>query len=473
MTVTSARVRPAPVHVRTAGSIRKVEVLALPSQRDRRVVRIEGPMLQRSRLFITRDTVAVLLVVMMWGRVVGALIVLSLTTEKTFVRVGQGPISTPASRVTTQLFFLMAVGIGIAVVLFRINDVTRPGLWRLLVVLAPWLCILTRDLYYRSPTPDSALFLVVVLALAALRPNPRRVLTTLGALVVLTAIIAIAIGFLRPEAGIVREPGGIVRARADKGVFPSLGLLQGMFTSENNLGLYLAVGAAAVATLPRWWLRLPSLGIVVFAVCWSSSRNEMFAIACMLVVGIVVGTLVELGRRPAASAVARIATATALVTMCVLPFMGWEADAFTGRAAIWKGSLIQWSSRAIFEGFGHDWYGRIGRDTSELGGAAFEAHNQFIQFLVTGGVILAFVAVGSLFVQTYAITVSRSRYLTIAAMLVTGICVSGFLEDPLGFVDRGEFWTVTIVPLTVLFFARPGETRVTRTGDTCQASSAR
>ncbi len=89
--------------------------------------------------------------------------------------------------------------------------------------------------------------------------------------------------------------------------------------------------------------------------------------------------------------------------------------------------------------------------------------------------ILAFVAVGSLFVQTYAITVSRSRYLTIAAMLVTGgICVSGFLEDPLGFVDRGgEFWTVTIVPLTVLFFARPGETRVTRTGDTCQASSAR
>ena len=76
---------------------------------------------------------------------------------------------------------------------------------------------------------------------------------------VLTAIIAIAFGFLLPDAGILREADGTMRS-VDKAVFPSLGLLQGMFTSENNLGQYLAYGVAAVAMLPRWWLRLPGSG---------------------------------------------------------------------------------------------------------------------------------------------------------------------------------------------------------------------
>lgn len=60
--------------------------------------------------------------------------------------------------------------------------------------------------------------------------------------------------------------------------------------------------------------------------------------------------------------------------------------------------------------------------------------------------------------QAYAITESSSRYLVIGAMLVTGIAVGGFLDVPLGFVDTAMFWTVTIVPLTVLFFARAVDT---------------
>ena len=104
-------------------------------------------------------------------------------------------------------------------------------------------------------------------------------------------------------------------------------------------------------------------------------------------------------------------------------------------------------------------------DTSPLNTAAYSGHNEFLQLLVTGGVISAFFALGSLLVQTYAITVPTSRYLTIAAMLVTGIAVNGFLEVPLSFVDRSVFWTVTIVPLTVLFFAQPG--------DVCRESGAR
>lgn len=416
-------------------------------------------MQERGRLFITRDAAAVLLIAVMWCRAVGTLIVLSLTAKKVFVPIGKDPIWTPAASLAHRLLFLLAVGIGLGIVLFRINDVTRPGLWRILVVLAPWLVILTRALYSGSPTPDSLFYVVVVLALAALRPSPR-VLVALGLLVAVTAIIAIAFGFLMPEIGILHEADGTVAERSDKVVFSSLGLLQGMFTSENNLGQYLAVGAAAVALLPRWWLRLPGLGIVVFAICWSSSRSSMIAIACMLAVGIVVWTLVGLGCHRAASAVARIATGAAIAMMCALPLMRWGDEAFTGRALIWRNSLAEWSSRAFLSGLGHDWYKRIaGSDTSPLNAAAYQGHNQFVQYLVTGGVILAFVALGSLLVQTYALTAPTNRYLTIAAMLVTGIGVSGSLEVPLGFIDNSAFWTVTIVPLTVLFFAHPGDTR--------------
>lgn len=410
-------------------------------------------MRQGSRLFITRDAAAVVLIVLMWCRSVGAQIVLSLSAEKVFVPIGHEPIWTPAANVTSKLFYLLALGLSVGIVVFRINDVTRPGLWRLAVVLAPWLVLFTHELYSGFPTPDSVLYVSVVLALAALRPGPR-VLIALGALVVLTAVIAIAFGFLLPEAGILHEADGLVSERSDKAVFPSLGLLQGMFTSENNLGQYLAIGAAAVAMQARRWLRLSCLGIIVFAICWSSSRSSMVAIACMLVVGIVVWTLVHLGWRRAASAAARIATGAAIVVMCTLPLVGWEDEAFTGRALIWKGSLAEWSSRAFLFGLGHDWYARIaGSATSPFNAAAYQGHNQFVQFLATGGVMLAFFALSSLFVQTYAITGPTSRYLTIAAMLVTGIAVSGFLEVPLGFIDRSAFWTVTIVPLAVMFFA--------------------
>lgn len=415
-------------------------------------------MQQRPWLFITRDAAAALVIVMMWCRAVGTQIVLSLTAEKVFVPVGHDPIWTPAASLTHRLLLVLVLVICLGIILFRINDVTRPGLWRVAVVLAPWLWILTHDLYSGSPTPDSVYYVAVVLTLAALRPNPR-VLVVLGALVVLTAVIAIAFGFLMPEAGILHEAPGQVSERSDKVVFPSLGLLQGMFTSENNLGLYLAIGSAAVTMLPHWWMRLSGLGIVGFAICWSSSRSSMLAFACILIVGIVVWSLTELGWRPAASAVARIAIGAAIVFMCALPFMRWDDDAFTGRAVIWKGSLAEWSSRAFSFGLGHDWYTRIaGSVTSPLSAAAYQGHNQLVQYLATGGATLALLALGSLLVQAYAITVPESRYVTVAVMFVTGIAVSGSLEVPVGFIDNSVFWTVTLVPLTVLFFSRPADT---------------
>ena len=180
----------------------------------------------------------------------------------------------------------------------------------------------------------------------------------------------------------------------------------------------------------------------------------------MLVVGIVVCTLSEFGWRRTASAAARTAASSAIFFMCAVPFMGWNDEAFTDRGVIWRASLTEWSSRAFLSGFGSDWFQLIaGSDTSPLTAASFHGHNQFVQFLATGGVMFAFLAVGSLLVQMYAITVPTNQYLAIGAVLVTGIAASGVLEVGLGYVDTSVFWTVTIVPLAVLFLARPTDTR--------------
>ena len=242
-------------------------------------------MQQRGRLFISTDTAGVLLVVVMWLRAVGSLIALSLTADKKFVPVGKEPIWTPAASLTSRGLYVVVVAYCLGIILFRMNELTRPGLWRVVAVLAPWLCILLRDLYSGMPTPDSVLYVMVVLALAALRPDPRRVLAALGTLVLLTAIIAVVLGFLMPSAGVLRDSSGAGFQRSDKTVFPSLGLLQGMFTSENNLGTYISIGSATVAMLRPRWLRLAGLGIIVFAVLWSSSRSSMFALASMLEIG--------------------------------------------------------------------------------------------------------------------------------------------------------------------------------------------
>lgn len=426
---------------------------------------------RRGRLFITCDAAAVLLIVILWIRAIGSLIALSLTAEKVFVPIGSDPIWPPAANVVSKLFYLLAVLFSVGLIIFRINDVTRPGLWKIAVLLAPWLYIIIRNLYPGSwPTPEGVLYVVVILALAALRPRPR-VLIAIGALVVLTAAVAIAFGVLMPEAGRAHLAEGVLSVRPDKAVFPSLGLLQGMFTQENSLGVYLAVGIATVAALPRWWLRFPGLAIVAFAIAWSSARNSMLAVACALVMGAVIWAVAEFGRRRAASAVARLATCVLVVAMCVAPLTGWlspgrwDDDAFTGRGVIWNGSLTHWFDRAFLFGGGRDWYSRITKsETTTLMSGAYSGHNQFVQFVATGGAILAVLALGSLLVQTYVITAPRNRYLVIGAMIVMAIFVSGWLEVPLGYVDWSTNWTVTIVPLAILFLARPEEVRLDSRG---------
>lgn len=400
------------------------------------------------------DTVAIALIVALWGRTVLSYTALSLTADKTFVDVGDELITSPVQSLVSKFFFVAIIVIASAVILFRMNEIPRVGLWRLGIVIFPWLWMVIRDTYSSYVGPDMLLYILVILALAGLRPSPR-VLAVLGVLIGITAIGAILFGVFLPDAGLLRDTSGAVRD-SDKETFTGHGLLQGMFTSENNLGQYLVLGLPFVGLIRRNWLRISLVVIVVFATWWSSSRGALSTLATEVGIAVVLYVLVQFGRRMTASVVGRITIAVAAAVGVWLPLQHWDPEAFTQRALIWNGSLAEWLRYAPTFGFDSDWYTVIGKmATSPLNSAAYHAHNEFVQLGVTGGIVFVLLAGVWYGAISWFISSARSRYLIVSVTLMVGILVSGYLEVPIGFVDRSQFWAITVLPLVLLFFAKP------------------
>jgi len=264
-----------------------------------------------------------------------------------------------------------------------------------------------------------------------------------------------------PDAGILRESDGSERI-SDKETLPGLGLLQGMFTSENNLAQYLVLGIPAVAMVRSLWVRIPLLAATVFAVYWTSSRGALITLAVVAVVAVTLWALLQFDRRRVASVLSRAVIGLALAIAAWLPLQYWPDDAFTARALIWNGSLHEWLTFSPVTGFGSTWYTDIGKTaTSALNTAAYHAHNEFVQLGVTGGLVLVVLAALWYGTVAWRITVPHKSYLVPAVSVLVATLVSGFLEVPIGFVDRSAFWVVSIVPLVLFFFAVPETARYT------------
>ncbi|WP_460772540.1 O-antigen ligase family protein [Microbacterium sp. GXF7504] len=414
---------------------------------------MSAPARTRLRLWISPDAAAVVIIVLLWVRSVGQLIALSLTVDKVSQGVGEEAASSALSSAVSQGAYVALLAVCGVAVLFHLNDITRPGLWRIAVMLVPWLWQLTRGAYAGQVAPDALLYPLLVLALAALRPRPR-VLAAVGVLVGLTAIVAVVLGFVAPDAGIVREADGTERVRSDKALFPSLGLLQGMFTSENTLAGFLVLGVASILLVRPLWLRLLLLAGTAFAIAWSSSRGGLITLAVVAVVGLVIAGLRLYERMRAASLLARLGAAGALAVAAALPFLGWDDDAFSVRGVIWNVSLEQWTEHALWFGLDAEWYTRMAlTETSPLHAGAVHAHNDVLQMLVTGGLVLGVLFIAWFCVIGYDITRVGTPLLTVAAMLLIAIATSGALEVVSGFVTGSRQWVGGLVPLCVLFFA--------------------
>ena len=77
--------------------------------------------------------------------------------------------------------------------------------------------------------------------------------------------------------------------------------------------------------------------------------------------------------------------AVPFVALCLLPLFLHDPVAFNNRGIVWTQSLQWWRDNEWF-GLGSNWYGVVGQTSSRISASAFSGHNQFIQFLVMGGI---------------------------------------------------------------------------------------
>ena len=403
------------------------------------------------RVALTPEGVAMVLVTLLWLRVMAYLMVLSFTVSKRFEEVGAEVASSPQAEMAGRVFLALAIGFAAAALLWHIRRLTEPGLGRVALFVMPWLYLMLRDAAEGRMDLTSVPLLVVVLALAALRPG-KATLRLLGVLVVITAAVSILMGLVVPDASILHEADGSVR-QSDKALIPA-GLLEGMFTAENSLAQYLSLGLPCVLLIGSRRWRLAGVAIVLFALIWSSSRGGLITAGAVLACAALFQVLRTVGLRRALAPITAAAVAGAVAVCVWLPLQPWPDDAFTARGSIWRVSIEEWLSNAATFGLGSDWYNQMGRnEASPLHGGAYHGHNEFVHLGVLGG--LALVLLMALWVAGIVLVSLRadSGLQAVAALILIAVFTNGFFEVPLGFVDRAQTWSVSVVPLAIVFFS--------------------
>jgi O-antigen ligase len=142
----------------------------------------------------------------------------------------------------------------------------------------------------------------------------------------------------------------------------------------------------------------------------------------------------------------------------VLPLTTTDEAAFTNRGLVWMVSLRAWDANPWF-GHGANWYEVIGSSSSRIAGSVFHGHNQFVQFMVTGGILFGLLVIPQLVVATVRATkfAVRGDLFGITWLAVLGgACL---FEKSFSYVDNGNFLVAMVVPFAfvVLGHDRPSD----------------
>lgn len=383
-------------------------------------------------------------IVVVWSWVCVPKIIQTLLSPKyrSIVGVENAPYSRLAAAADYALY-LGVIAICALVIVGYLNDVDTSAFGRLAVMVAPWAFIVVRDLYVpKALTQEGVAYLLIVLALWFLRPRIGH-LRCLGYLMGLTAAVSIAIAVVLPAQAIFRTAAGEVIVD-DKQILP-WGILVGIFTQGNNLGQFLALGLPTVFLIRHRWHRAGLVALSLLAITWSASRGAMVAVGAGLLAYLLVRMCAPWLRRLVVPA----AVAGGFAIACVVPFVTTTPDAFTNRGLVWITSLQAWGGNPWF-GLGSNWYNEVGRTSARIAGSVFHAHNQLVQFLVTGGIVFALVVLPLLIVVTARATALAVRGEFFAASWLLTLAGSCLLEKSFAFVDNGNFLAATVLPLAVL-----------------------
>jgi len=393
---------------------------------------------------VLRSRWATVLVVAVWAWVVVPRTVQSITAPKYRAAVGTAEIEySGITKLVVLGLTVVVVLLCLVIVIGSLTDLPRGGFGGVLLMVAPWVYLVVRDLYIgQHPALPSIAYPVVVAAVWVLRMRVRQ-LAVLGLLVGVTAAISVAIAVVLPNGGLYRsEIGSFITE--DKQILP-WGTLVGVFSQGNNLGQFMVLGLPLILLIRAKGLRAGLLLVTSLTIVWSASRSSLLAVGLVAVVALVLSTVRPINR----AVVGVVACAASFVVVCVLPLITIDPTAFTNRGLIWLASLDWWRAKPWW-GNGSNWYADVGRTSARLAGSAFHGHNQLVHLLVTGGLVLAVLVA----LQLWATAVRAARLATehqsfgiTYLVALAGTCL---LEKSLVYVDNTTFFPVVVLPLAVL-----------------------
>jgi O-antigen ligase len=372
----------------------------------------------------------------------------TLTAAKYRVRVDQAaPPPTAITVLATDVLTLGLLGCCLLVVLDALRRNPRRDLLGLVLLLAPWTWVEVRGFTLGGrPSVSDLVYPAVVVAVWLVRPGLRH-LRLLGYLAGAVGLVSIVIGVAFPDQGVFRASDGSTITE-EKAILP-FGVLVGIFTHGNTLGQYLLMGLPLVALVPRRGARAVLLAVTAGALLWSAARSTIAgAVALAVVVGVL--SLLPRGRR---SIPYRIVLWGTFAVVATLPFVTHDPTAYTGRGVIWTNSLGYWREHPWI-GQGSDFYTRIATTSADLGGTVYHGHNEVVQLLVTGGVVLA-VLVGLLVLAAIHRATDERTGGTIGLAVLFALAGASLLEVSLLFDDSGVFDPVLLLPLATLLVGEP------------------
>ncbi|KYH45861.1 O-antigen ligase [Branchiibius sp. NY16-3462-2] len=375
-------------------------------------------------------------------------------------------VVTPLSDLSQRALFYLTIAICLWIIASRWTVSPSSRGVALVLSITPVAYMLVQGKYLGVPA-DNAAFAVPLVFIAVWLLRPRiQDLAMIGYLVGLVCLVGVVLGFVLPDHAILRSAYTNNAIVAEKEILP-LGLLVGLFTDSNNFGQFIATGLPAVFLIRHRRARWFFVAVTLFALLWTASRGSMEAV----VLSALLTTAVARCDRQWRSTVASVGCGLLFTVGAVLPFLVHEPTAFTNRGAIWMQSIQAWQSAPVF-GLGANWFNVIGSSSASLGPNVFHAHNQFLQVLVTGGAVYAFL-IGMLLVAACRcvgrLATNRSFMPTGFLSALAGVCV---FEVSLVIVDNRLLFPVVVLPLATILFTRDLDTS-TPTPDVAGASMSK
>ncbi len=390
------------------------------------------------------DRWAELLIVALATWIILPRLIQSLTASKHLANVGlESPPLTGAAYLSSSGLELAVIGLCVLIV-FDVAKNARPGpVGGLVLMLLPWVYLTARDMFAgQNPAKPSYVYPLVVGVLWLLRPR-IEVLRYLGYVVGVSAVISIALAVVLPSRGILISSSGELVGQG-KEIFSS-GILIGFLTHGNTLGQFLALGLPFAGMVPRRWLRWSIFAVTSFALVWTAARSILAAVVIGLLAVAIAAAMNRLTRRW----LVPVVTMVPFVIGGIVPFLVSNPHTFANRGLVW-GASFDWWHRSVLTGLGSGWYGVVGKTSDQVAGSVGNGHNQLVQLLVTGGIVLAvIVAVPVIVASVRSGAMAASGRLAPVAYLgmLAGACV---LEKAFSIVDNTPMLLMTAVPLTVL-----------------------